>query len=130
MNLKQVKVNLKSRIKRLPRHGLWRALNDLSRELGVLRRHGRGVRDARKYGNAKALKLHVGCGGNFKTGLVNIDLSANADLQLDMREPIPLPDGSAQMIYSEHFFEHLDYPEAAKRFLSESFRVLEPGGTL
>ena len=34
------------------------------------------------------------------------------------------------MIYSEHFLEHLNYPEDAKRFLSESFRVLEPGGTL
>jgi predicted SAM-dependent methyltransferase len=129
MNVKHAKVNLKSRIKKLPHPGLWRALYDLSRELGALRRHRRAVRNARKYTNAKALKLNVGCGDNLKTGWVNIDLWANADLQLDMREPIPLPNGSAQMIYSEHFFEHLNYPEDAKRFLSESFRVLEPGGT-
>jgi predicted SAM-dependent methyltransferase len=129
MNLKQIKANLKPAIKKLPQPGLWRALHDLSRELNGLRRHRRGIRDARKYTNAKALKLNIGCGNNFKSGWINIDYSANADLQLDMREPIPLPNGSAQMIYSEHFLEHLDYPEAAKRFLTESFRVLEPGGT-
>ena len=32
------------------------------------------------------------------------------------------------MIYSEHFFEHLDYPSVTMHFLSESFRILEPGG--
>src|SRR6266849_9142982 len=109
------KVNLSSRIKKLPHHGIWRALNDLSRELGGLRRHRKAVRDARKYKNAKALKLNVGCDRHFNAGWINIDLSANTDLQLDMREPIPLPNGSAEIIYSEHFFEHLDYPEAARR---------------
>jgi len=123
------KVNLRSRIKKLPHQGIWRALNDLSRELVCLARHVRACRDARKYADAKALKLHVGCGSNPKTGWVNVDCSAHADLQLDLREPIRLPDGCAQVIYSEHFLEHLNYPEDAKRFLSESFRVLEPGGT-
>src|SRR5262245_40369277 len=46
----------------------------------------------------------------LKPGWVNIDLVACADLQLDMREAMPLPDKCAQMIYSEHFFEHIDYP--------------------
>jgi predicted SAM-dependent methyltransferase len=32
------------------------------------------------------------------------------------------------MIYSEHFVEHLDYPDDAKRFLLECFRLLEPNG--
>ena len=78
-------VNLKSRIKQLPHHGLWRALNDLSRELGAVRRHRRAVHKARrKYSNAKALKLNIGCAGNLKPGWVNIDLSGNTDLQLDM----------------------------------------------
>jgi predicted SAM-dependent methyltransferase len=102
MNVKHLKANLKSRIKKLPHPGLWRALYDLFRELDALRRHRRGVRKARKYTNAKALKLNVGCGD---------------------------PNDSVQIIYSEHFFEHLNYPEDAKRFLRESFRVMEPGGT-
>jgi predicted SAM-dependent methyltransferase len=45
-----------------------------------------------------------------------------------MREAIPLSDGSAKTIYSEHFFEHLDYPTDAMRFLRECFRILEPHG--
>jgi predicted SAM-dependent methyltransferase len=32
------------------------------------------------------------------------------------------------MIYSEHFFEHLQHPRDTTRFLSEAFRLLEPGG--
>jgi predicted SAM-dependent methyltransferase len=120
---------VKALVKSLPHPGLWRALYDLSRELTALVRHHRGVFTARKLANAKSLKLHVGCANNLKTGWVNIDLSPNVDLQLDMREPIPLRSESVQIIYSEHFLEHLNYPEHAKRFLRESFRVLEPGGT-
>jgi|AmaraimetFIIA100_FD_contig_123_66336_length_958_multi_3_in_0_out_1_2 predicted SAM-dependent methyltransferase len=45
-----------------------------------------------------------------------------------MRQPIPLPDGCASLIYSEHFFEHLDYPHDALQFLSESYRILEESG--
>jgi predicted SAM-dependent methyltransferase len=104
-------------------------LYDLFKELGALRRHRIAVRKARKYARANALKLNVGCGDNLKTGWVNIDSSAKADLQLDMRERMPFPNRSVRMIYSEHFLEHLNYPEDAKRFLTESFRVLEPGGT-
>src|SRR5262249_55187397 len=58
----------------------------------------------------------------------NIDLSPGAELALDMRERIPLPDGSAKIIYSEHFFDCLDYPEEAQHFLRECLRVLEPSG--
>ena len=32
------------------------------------------------------------------------------------------------MIYSEHFFEHLQHPRDTTRFLSEAFRLLEQGG--
>lgn len=32
------------------------------------------------------------------------------------------------MIYSEHFFEHLEYPEETLSFLCECLRILEPGG--
>ena len=59
---------------------------------------------------------------------MNIDLSQNVDLSLDLREPIPLSDGSASLVYSEHFFQYLDYPQDAKQFLSESYRLLEPAG--
>ena len=45
-----------------------------------------------------------------------------------MREAIPFRGNSAAIIYSEHFLEHLDYPEPAKRFLEECHRIFKPGG--
>jgi predicted SAM-dependent methyltransferase len=74
------------------------------------------------------LKLHIACGPNIKQGWTNIDLVPSADLQLDLREPWPFRDNSASIVYSEHFFEHLEYPLEAERFLAESMRVLAPGG--
>jgi predicted SAM-dependent methyltransferase len=57
------------------------------------------------------------CGRNIKPGWI----------KLDLREPLPFPDGSATLVYSEHFFEHLSFEEGT-RFLRESLRVLIPGG--
>jgi len=66
-----------------------------------------------------------------RSGWVNIDLfSQQADLQLDAREPFPFADRSASIVYSEHFFEHLEYPEESLKFLKEAWRVLVPQGTL
>jgi predicted SAM-dependent methyltransferase len=42
---------------------------------------------------------------------------------------VPLADGTCSVIYSEHFFEHVDYPAGAERLLAECYRLLEPGGT-
>ncbi len=58
-----------------------------------------------------------------------MDLFGRPDLTLDLREALPLPDGSADRIYSEHFFEHLEYVDA-QRLLREALRVLGPGGDL
>ena len=46
---------------------------------------------------------------------------------LDLRKPLPLTDGSASVVYSEHFLEHLGADDA-RRFLAECRRVLRPGG--
>jgi len=72
--------------------------------------------------------LNLGCGAKRKAGWVNIDLRKDADLQLDIREKFPFSDNSASIIYSEHFFEHLEYPTEVRHLVSESLRVLEPGG--
>jgi predicted SAM-dependent methyltransferase len=88
------------------------------------------MKKARAYAGRSSLKLNIGCGPNRKQGWVNIDLLPNVDLSLDMRERIPLPNSAATMIYSEHFFEHLDYPDDAGKFLAECHRLLEAGGTI
>ena len=43
---------------------------------------------------------------------------------------IPLPDCSAEVVYSSHMIEHLDPVTEVPRFLREVRRVLIPGGTL
>jgi SAM-dependent methyltransferase len=66
---------------------------------------------------------------NLKPGWVNIDwFFENADLRLDLREGLPFPDDSASIIYSEHFLEHLGFPDEVFRLLRESWRVLMPEG--
>lgn len=80
--------------------------------------------------HASSLKLNVGCGSQRKQGWLNIDLAESADLQLDVREKLPFQDGSVAMIYSEHFLEHLRYPDEVNLFLQESWRVLQAGGAI
>lgn len=89
--------------------------------------------------------LNLACGPNRKEGWINIDPTDGVDLQLDIRERLPFPDDSVEVICSEHFFEHLNYPGFADSnafaglelsgyqsevsvFLRESYRVLVPGG--
>jgi len=45
----------------------------------------------------------------------------------DLRQPIPLPDGSVSRILTEDFVEHVR-PEEISRLLLECYRLLKPGG--
>jgi len=83
------------------------------------------------YPQVSGLKLNLGCGPKVKEGWCNADLhSRDADFRLDLREDWPFATGSASVIYSEHFFEHLDYPVEMSHYLREALRVLEVGGVL
>jgi SAM-dependent methyltransferase len=99
-------------------------------EFRVLYRHLKGRFAARRYKGQKSLKLNVGCGPNQKPGWVNIDLFAAGAIPLDLRKPLPFDSDSCSIVYSEHFFEHLDYPDDALGFLREIFRVLGPNGVV
>jgi predicted SAM-dependent methyltransferase len=92
-----------------------------------MKAHRSGVRKASSVNLPCA--LHIGCGPNRKPGWINIDLDLGADICLDLRETLPFSDNSVKMVYSEHFFEHLDLEEGT-RFLRECLRVLVPGGRL
>jgi len=121
---------LKTSVKKLFSAGLWSAIRNLVTEVRLTPLRRRGRRKARAYSGRTQLKLNIGCGPNLKTGWVNIDMLPTVDLPLDMRDPIPLQDGCAALIYTEHFLEHLDYPSDAMRFLSECQRLLQPGGVI
>jgi predicted SAM-dependent methyltransferase len=48
----------------------------------------------------------------------------------DCAKGLPFNDGTVEAIYSEHFFEHLNYEFEAKHFLRECLRCLKPRGVL
>lgn len=90
-----------------------------------LRRRARVILRARSL----PLDLCLGSGDAPLAGWVNIDLRPPADVLLDLRYGIPLPDQSVRFIYSEHFIEHLDL-EDGLRALRECRRVLLPDGVM
>jgi predicted SAM-dependent methyltransferase len=133
--------------KRRVSNGLRQALLQVGQELRLQRLHRSSVKRARRLVTAgSSLRLNLGSGFRPRQapGWINVDLSHDADLQLDLREPLPFPDDSVAEIYTEHFVEHLNYPnqdestswqvEAPGRpsevlsFLRECRRVLKPGG--
>ncbi len=110
--------------------GLRAALRQVQSEYRLLQTHRRGLKKTAVLRGQKNLKLNIACGPNPKNGWVNIDLYCPGTevIPLDLREPLPFDDGSAEIVYSEHFFEHLAYPVEVGNFLQESRRVLKPGG--
>ena len=73
------------------------------------------------------MKLHIGCGPNIVPGWTNVDMK-HGDLKVDVRKGLPFPDESIDLIFHEHFLEHLDYPGEATELVRESRRVLVPNG--
>ena len=111
--------------------GLRRALRGVRDELRIWLRHRWTLATAaRRLAPERMRRVHLGCGPKHKPGWLNLDLDAAADLRLDLREPLPLPDGCAEWVYSEHFLEHLAYPGEVARVLAECRRILAPGGRL
>ncbi len=89
-------------------------------------------RTPRRYRAKRDLVVNVGAGDKGKPGWVNIDVvkAPGINCLYDCRKKLPFPDDSVKGIFSEHFFEHLDYTEEVPCFLSECHRVLRPGGVL
>jgi predicted SAM-dependent methyltransferase len=88
------------------------------------------------------LRVHLGSGADVRSGWVNIDLSLNFTptplptsedgrrtvyVNHDIRRGLPLPSESCEIIYSSHFFEHLDRRDGY-RVMREAYRALQPGG--
>lgn len=75
-------------------------------------------------------RLHLGCGDNLLPGWTNVDLFGMPGVVAwNLTRRLPVADASVDVIFTEHFIEHISH-EAALRFLSDCFRVLKPGGTL
>ena len=140
-------MRLPSVVKAQTTNGLRAALRATLDEMRIWRLHRRSSRKATQ-AFQYPIKLNIGSGHRPKDGTcwVNVDLAPQADLQLDLREALPFPTGSVSEIYTEHFLEHLSYPnlddalgwevETHERrspvleLLRECRRVLVPGGVL
>lgn len=127
--------------------GLRNALRVVAREWRIQRLHRASLADAATLLGPPPVRLNLACGHHPKAGWINVDLfGPGADLRLDLREPMPFPDASVDYIYTEHFFEHLNYPNLsesmgwqlegprepseAMTFLRECHRILKVGGIL
>lgn len=82
------------------------------------------------------VKLHLGCGTNLAAGWINVDNNYDnnidlkkLDLNWDLTKPLPYKDNSVDLIFHEHFIEHLKKP-AGEQFLRECYRLLKPGGVM
>ena len=85
------------------------------------------------------LKIHLGCGNIVKLNWLNVDCypppkkklaSETEILVLDVRKGLPLSEGSAKSIYSEHFFEHIPLSIVREVILPNCFELLDTGGVI
>lgn len=74
-------------------------------------------------------KLHVGNGGVYLQGWINLDKHSTYqnDLCVDVLQTF-FEENSFEVIYSSHFFEHLLFPIDAVEFLNRAYRWLKPDG--
>ncbi len=75
--------------------------------------------------------LNCGCGSRYHPSWVNVDrVSTDPEVMIhDVRQGIPFPEGSFDVVYHSHLLEHLERP-VAETFLKECHRVLRPRGVL
>lgn len=111
-----------------------RAAVTLGREVAIAVRAVGSTRRFRRLRGQQELKVHLGCGADVRRGWVNVDLAPEPRedaivIAHDLRKGLPLESASCSLIYSSHFFEHLDY-KAGVRLMRDCHRVLQHGGAL
>ena len=85
-------------------------------------------------GSARRLRgqtrLHLGCGTNILDGWANLDLNDGPGvIRCDLTRRLPVASSSVDLIFSEHFVEHISHAQA-RVLIAECRRVLKPGGII
>jgi len=76
------------------------------------------------------IRLDIGCGDKKEKGFIGIDRrDCGQDILWDVREGIPFPAESVDMIWTSHVMEHFTNQESME-VLREMYRVLKVGGIL
>jgi predicted SAM-dependent methyltransferase len=114
----------------IPRHAYHPFVSELN--LAWRRWTTRAARVRKSYDGRRDLLVNIGCGERGKPGWENVDLfqSPRVNCVCDCRKGLPFGDNAVKGIFTEHFFEHIDYTEEVPFFLSECHRVLRPGGVI
>ncbi|MFZ0749564.1 MAG: methyltransferase domain-containing protein [Pyrinomonadaceae bacterium] len=72
----------------------------------------------------------MGCGANILDGWANLDLQGNGSvIGFDLTNRLPIDSNTIELIYSEHFIEHLTLNQTTA-LLAECHRVLQSGGII
>jgi predicted SAM-dependent methyltransferase len=88
--------------------------------------------------NSKNVKLHLGCGTQYKSGWINIDSKGVelpgshetiVDIEWNLVKTLPIHDESVDFIFHDDFFEHLTYNEGPQ-LLKDHYNSLKIGGVL
>jgi SAM-dependent methyltransferase len=76
-------------------------------------------------------RLHWGCGGSGTPGWINSDIKEGPgiDIACDIRNGLPLADGSMDYVVSIHALPEVPYPDLVPT-IKELHRVLKEGGVL
>ncbi|HVZ94976.1 MAG TPA: methyltransferase domain-containing protein, partial [Phycisphaerales bacterium] len=80
---------------------------------------------------SEPLRLHIG-GLEPKPGwkILNIQPGPGVDFVGTATDLSALGDGSADVVYASHVYEHLNHHAEIMAALREAYRVLKPGGKL
>ena len=56
------------------------------------------------------MKLHIGCGNDYKKGYINCDVSSDVkcDKIVDLEKELPFKDNSVSEVLANHVFEHIN----------------------
>jgi predicted SAM-dependent methyltransferase len=123
-----VKENLKKRIITRPRELLdfvIRQYEQVKRNERIDKKNKQKIEVLLK--SSSPIKLELGAGANRGiSGWTYVDLNENCELTLDLRQPLPFPNDSVDVIYSCHFLEHFGYYDLLN-ILNECLRILKPG---
>jgi len=106
------------------------ALRTLISEISISARHRRGLSKVKRDSLARPKKINLGCGRRPKPDFLNVDIFPDGDVTLDLRRTLPFESNCCDLIYSEHCFEHFEYPKQISGLLAECLRVLKNGGEL
>ncbi|MEW8996150.1 methyltransferase domain-containing protein [Clostridium sp.] len=106
-------------------YGLKSQLIKVRKEIDIIKKH-----NCKNESTKSKEKIQIGGGTRYFEEFFNIDINEPADLIHDVREGIPLEDNISNMIFCEHFLEHLDYPRSVYKFINECYRILKPNGKL